>query len=61
MAELLDSIGIASMLLKSQCVGSTPLVEAIFSRGWAWLSHGQNNSTLQANLDKNAEREYCGR
>ena len=59
--ELLDELGLrASVLLNSDvCKRYPQIIEAGNERGWAWLAHGQNNSTLQnAMTASDAEREY---
>jgi peptidoglycan/xylan/chitin deacetylase (PgdA/CDA1 family) len=58
--ELLDRLGMpASVLLNSDVCRFYPqIVEAIRARDWAWIAHGQNNSTLQANMDEAQERGY---
>jgi peptidoglycan/xylan/chitin deacetylase (PgdA/CDA1 family) len=58
--ELLDEVAVAaSVLLNSDVCHLYPqIVEAGVRRDWAWLGHGQNNSTLQAGMDEQAEREY---
>ncbi|MEV6149581.1 polysaccharide deacetylase family protein [Nonomuraea sp. NPDC052129] len=56
--EVLDRHGIrASVLLNADvCERYPQIVEAGNARGWAWLAHGKNNSTLQADVDD--ERAY---
>ena len=34
------------------------IIEAGKARNWAWLAHGKNNSTLQADVAGDAERGY---
>ena len=34
------------------------IIEAGIRRGWAWVAHGKNNSTLQAGMDEETERAY---
>ena len=63
MIELLDELSIpASVLVNSDVCRFYPqIVAAVCARGWAWIAHGQNNSTLQANMDEADERAYVGR
>jgi peptidoglycan/xylan/chitin deacetylase (PgdA/CDA1 family) len=58
--ELLDELDLrASVLLNSEvCKRYPQIVEAGNERGWAWLAHGQDNSTLQASLAPEAEPGY---
>jgi len=58
--DLLDNFAIpASVLLNSDVCRFYPqIIDAIRERGWAWLAHGQNNSTLQANMPEADERAY---
>jgi peptidoglycan/xylan/chitin deacetylase (PgdA/CDA1 family) len=60
MIELLDALEIpASVLVNSDVCRFYPqIVEAVNARGWAWIAHGQNNSTLQAGMEEAQEREY---
>lgn len=60
MIDLLDDLGIsASVLLNSDVCRHYPqVIDAIRTRGWPWLAHGQNNSTLQANMEEADERAY---
>src|SRR5690242_287866 len=48
--DTLDRYGIrASALLNSDVANRYPrIIEAGRARDWAWLAHGKNNSTLQA-------------
>ncbi|MEV0405210.1 polysaccharide deacetylase family protein [Actinoallomurus sp. NPDC050550] len=57
-AEILDRHRIrASVLLNADvCERYPQIIEAGNARGWAWLAHGKNNSTLQADVDD--ERAY---
>lgn len=50
MIEAFDRHGVRpSVLLNSDVAERYPqIIEAGRARGWAWLAHGQNNSTLQA-------------
>ena len=59
-AEVLDRIGIrASVLLNSDVCELYPeIVSEGTKRGWAWLAHGKNNSTLQTDMPVDEEREY---
>ncbi|MER6817119.1 polysaccharide deacetylase family protein [Spirillospora sp. NPDC000708] len=56
--DVLDRHGIrASVLLNADvCERYPQIVQAGNARGWAWLAHGKNNSTLQADVDD--ERGY---
>jgi allantoinase len=60
MIGLLDELGVpASVLVNSDVCRYYPqIVAAVRERGWAWIAHGQNNSTLQANMDEDGERAY---
>lgn len=59
MMELLDRFGIrASVLLNADVCSRYPaIIEEGNKRGWAWLAHGKNNSTLQAGLTLEEERQ----
>jgi peptidoglycan/xylan/chitin deacetylase (PgdA/CDA1 family) len=61
--ELLDRLEMrASVLLNSSVCSRYPqIIEAGRERGWAWLAHGRDNSTLQTGMDEDAEREYLTR
>jgi allantoinase len=58
--QSLDRYGIrASALLNSDvCAHYPQIVKAGVDRGWAWLAHGRNNSTLQAGMSIQEERAY---
>lgn len=58
--DLLDRLGVApSVLLNSEvCERYPEIIEAGNARGWAWLAHGQNNSTLQPDVAGEGERAY---
>lgn len=58
--DLLDEVGLpASVLLNSDvCTEYPDIVTAGKERGWAWLGHGKNNSTLQVGMDLADERAY---
>ena len=58
--DLLDRLQMpASVLLNSEVCREYPqIVEAGVDRGWAWLGHGQTNSTFQANMEVDDERTY---
>lgn len=58
--ESLDRHGMrASVLLNSDVCDRYPqIIEAGRARKWAWLAHGRNNSTLQANMSADEERAY---
>ena len=60
MIELLQELSVpASVLVNSDVCRFYPqIIEAVRARGWAWIAHGQNNSTLQAGMDETAERAY---
>lgn len=57
--ESLDRHGIrASVLLNSAVAEHYPqIIEAGLARDWAWLAHGETNSTLHANLSLEEERQ----
>ena len=58
--EIFDRHGIRpSVLLNSDVAQHYPhIIEAGKTRDWAWLAHGKNNSTLQADIAGEAERGY---
>lgn len=59
--DLLDQLRVpASVLLNSDVCRFYPqIMEAIGERSdWVCLGHGQNNSTLEANMDELSERAY---
>jgi peptidoglycan/xylan/chitin deacetylase (PgdA/CDA1 family) len=58
--DLLDRLSIrASVLLNSAvCARYPQIIAAGRERDWAWLAHGRDNSTLQAEMDEEREREY---
>jgi peptidoglycan/xylan/chitin deacetylase (PgdA/CDA1 family) len=58
--ELLDRLGmVPSVLLNSEACHHYPqIIEAGRERGWAWLAHGQTNSTLHTGFDEAEERAY---
>lgn len=60
MIEAFDRLGLrASALLNSDVARHYPqIIEAGRQRNWAWLAHGKNNSTLQADMTPEAERAY---
>jgi allantoinase len=60
MTDIFDRHGIRpSVLLNSDVTTKYPqIIEAGSERGWAWLAHGRNNSTLQAGMSADAERAY---
>jgi allantoinase len=60
MMESLDRHGIrASVLLNSEvCARYPQIIEAGRERGWAWLAHGRDNSTLQADMTRDEELGY---
>ncbi|XVQ87939.1 polysaccharide deacetylase family protein [Microbispora siamensis] len=57
-ADILDRHGIrASVLLNSAVAEHYPqIIEAGLDRDWAWLLHGQTNSTLHAGMSLEEER-----
>jgi allantoinase len=57
---LLDQLGIrASVLLNSEVCHRYPaIVEAGRERDWAWLAHGRDNATFQADMSLEEERRY---
>jgi peptidoglycan/xylan/chitin deacetylase (PgdA/CDA1 family) len=57
--ELLDDVGLKpSVLLNSDVPSRYPrIIEEGNRRGWCWLAHGNNNSTLPAAMPADAERE----
>src|SRR5215210_3127533 len=63
MMDLLDRLEIkASVLLNSEvCEHYPQIVDAGVQRGWAWLGHGQTNSTFQASMGIEEERAYLTR
>jgi peptidoglycan/xylan/chitin deacetylase (PgdA/CDA1 family) len=61
MIELLDRLGIpASTIIDSDACRHYPeIVQAGRERDWAWIAHGQSNTTLQHAVgDREAERRY---
>jgi allantoinase len=49
----------ASVLLNSDCCRRYPeIIAAGKERHWAWVAHGKNNSTLQADMTLEQERRY---
>lgn len=58
LTDIFDRHGIRpSVLLNSDVCAQYPqIIEAGNARDWAWLAHGKNNSTLQADVDD--ERAY---
>jgi allantoinase len=60
MIEIFDRHGIRpSVLLNSDVAVHYPqIIEAGRRRNWAWLAHGKNNSTLQADMTIDDERAY---
>jgi allantoinase len=60
MTEIFDRHGIRpSVLLNSDVTTKYPqIIKAGTERGWAWLAHGRNNSTLQAGMPADEERAY---
>lgn len=60
MMDTLDKHGIrASVLLNSDVCQHYPrIIEEGNKRKWVWLAHGKNNSTLQAGMELDVERQY---
>jgi peptidoglycan/xylan/chitin deacetylase (PgdA/CDA1 family) len=60
MMEIFGLRGIQpSVLLNSDVTTKYPqIIKAGTERGWAWLAHGRNNSTLQAGMPADEERAY---
>ncbi|WP_329396897.1 polysaccharide deacetylase family protein [Streptomyces lydicus] len=58
--KALDRHGLrASALLNSEAGERYPqIIEAGRARDWAWLAHGKNNSTFQADMEPEEERAY---
>jgi allantoinase len=60
MMDLFDRLGLrASVLLNADICRYCPeIVEEGNQRGWVWLAHGKNNSTLQVGMELEDERRY---
>jgi allantoinase len=60
LTEIFDRHGIRpSVLLNSDAAAEYPqIINAGSERGWAWLAHGRNNSTLQSGMPADEERAY---
>jgi allantoinase len=60
MIESFDRLGIRpSVLLNSAVARHHPqIIEAGRRRDWAWLAHGRDNSTMQAEVPADEERAY---
>jgi len=58
--KLLDQYKMrASVLLNSDvCEHCPQIIKEGNKRNWAWLAHGKNNSTLQANMSYEEEEKY---
>ncbi|MFI2239826.1 polysaccharide deacetylase family protein [Streptomyces chrestomyceticus] len=58
--ESLDRHGLrASVMLNSDVTRHYPqIIEAGRARGWAWVAHGRDNSTFQADMSVEDERAY---
>ncbi|MFD7663580.1 polysaccharide deacetylase family protein [Streptomyces sp. NPDC059788] len=58
--ESLDRHGLrASVMLNSEVTRHYPqIVEAGRRRGWAWIAHGRDNSTFQADMAVDEERAF---
>lgn len=49
----------ASVMLNSEVTRHYPqIVQAGLERGWAWVAHGRDNSTFQADMTVDEERAY---
>ncbi|HEV7825199.1 MAG TPA: polysaccharide deacetylase family protein [Mycobacteriales bacterium] len=60
MISTLDRLGLrASAMVNSDVMTRYPqIVRAGVERDWAWVAHGQDNSTFEAGLDTGAERAH---
>ena len=60
MIDLFDQYRVpVSVLLNAEvCTRYPQIIEAGNQRGWAWLAHGKNNSTLQTGMTEQEERAY---
>jgi allantoinase len=58
--DTFDRYGIRpSVLLNSDVAEHYPqIIDAGRARGWAWLAHGKNNSTLQSGMSADEEHAY---
>jgi peptidoglycan/xylan/chitin deacetylase (PgdA/CDA1 family) len=58
--DVLDrlEIPVTASVNSDVCSEYPAIVEAGVERGWAWVAHGKNNSTLQVGMDEDAERAY---
>jgi len=58
--ESLDRHGMrASVMINSDVCGRYPqIIEAGRERDWAWVAHGRDNSTFQAQVSREEERAY---
>ncbi|SHF64666.1 polysaccharide deacetylase family protein [Streptoalloteichus hindustanus] len=58
--DTLDRHGLrASVLLNSEVTRHNPqIIEAGTARDWAWIAHGRDNSTFQADMTVEEERAY---
>jgi peptidoglycan/xylan/chitin deacetylase (PgdA/CDA1 family) len=59
MIDLLDRLGLTpSAIVNSEVCDRYPqIIAAGTERDWAWVAHGQTNSTLHTNMSEDAERE----
>lgn len=59
-ADVMESHGMKASVLLNSDVGSRypQIIEMGNERGWVWLAHGKNNSTLQAGFTESEERKY---
>lgn len=60
MIRALDEFGLrASAMLNSRVCREYPrIIEAGLERGWAWVAHGRDNSTLQQHVPAEQEAQY---
>ena len=58
--EILDrlELPVSAPVNSDVCREYPEIVAAGVERGWAWIGHGKNNSTLQIGMDEDAERAY---
>lgn len=59
-ADLLDECGVRpSVLLNSEVATHYPqILEIGAERAWTWVAHGRNNSTLQTDMEPDAESRF---
>lgn len=60
MMQALDTNGIrASVMLNSDvCAARPQVLSAGRERGWCWVAHGRNNSTLSSHMNQDEEKRY---